>query len=102
MSKVAVAKVSDIPTGTLRKVSLEGHDIAVLNMDGKYYAVDDTCTHAGASISEGKIDGANVVCGWHGAQFDCTSGKLAKFPATIKDLKSYVTTVEGDEVFVEA
>lgn len=101
MGKVAVAKVSDVPAGSLHKASAEGHDIVVANMDGKYYVMDDTCTHAGASISEGKIDGANIVCGWHGAQFDCASGKLAKFPATIGDLKSYATTVEGDEIFVE-
>lgn len=101
MSKVTVAKVSDVPAGTLHKVSVEGHDIVVANIDDKYYAIDDTCTHAGASISEGKIDGGNVICGWHGAQFDCASGKLAKFPAAIKDLKSYVTTVEGNDILVE-
>lgn len=101
MSKVAVAKVSDVPAGSMIKASVEGRDIVIANMDGSYCALDDTCTHAGASISEGKIDGANVVCGWHGAQFDCASGKLAKFPATIKDLGSYTTSVEGDQIFVE-
>ncbi len=101
MGRVAVAKASDIPAGTLHKASVEGRDIVVANLDGRYYAADDTCTHAGASLSEGKIDGANIVCGWHGAQFECASGKLAKFPVTIKDLRSYPATVEGDEVFVE-
>lgn len=101
MSKAAVAKVSEIPVGSIHKASIDGHDIIVANVDGKFYAVDDTCTHAGASLSEGKIDGTNIVCGWHGAQFEYATGKLAKFPAKINDLKSYAVSVEGDDVFVE-
>ena len=47
------------------------------------------------------VDYGFVTCGWHGAQFDCKSGKLAKFPAKINDLKSYNVVLESDEVFVE-
>ncbi len=54
-----------------------------------YYAVNDTCTHAGASLSEGSLDGTIITCGWHGAKFDCKTGKLSSFPAKIKDLNSY-------------
>ena len=42
------------------------------------YATDDSCTHSGASLSEGKLDGCVVTCGWHAAQFDCEKGKLSK------------------------
>ncbi|NIU02654.1 MAG: Rieske 2Fe-2S domain-containing protein, partial [Nitrosopumilaceae archaeon] len=70
-------------------------------IDGKYYATDDTCTHMGASLSEGKLEGSAITCGWHGAQFDCKTGKLEKFPAKINDLKSYNISVESDNVFVE-
>ena len=102
MGRVSVGKVSEITPGKMIKVTLDGKEILVVNSDGKFYAMDDTCTHSGASLSEGQLDGATVTCGWHGAQFDCTSGKLSKFPAKINDLKSYKVILESDEVFVEA
>ncbi|MEK6831887.1 MAG: Rieske 2Fe-2S domain-containing protein, partial [Thermoproteota archaeon] len=46
-------------------------------------------------------DGCKVICGWHGAEFDCKTGKLVKFPAKIRDLASYNVSVESDNVFVE-
>ena len=56
---------------------------------------------SGASLSEGTLDDHKIICGWHGAQFDCTTGSLAKFPATINDLKSYTVTTESDNIFIE-
>ena len=102
MGKVIVGKVSEIPPGEMKKVSADGKDILVVNNNGDFFAIDDTCTHAGASLSEGQLQDSTVTCGWHGAQFDCKSGKLAKFPAKINDLKSYNVILESDEVFVEA
>lgn len=101
MGKVIVGKTSDIPPGTMRKASIDGKEVLVVNVDGKYFAADDTCTHAGASLSEGTLDGNIVTCGWHGAQFDCKTGKLEKFPAKINNLKSYNVSVESENVFVE-
>jgi nitrite reductase/ring-hydroxylating ferredoxin subunit len=101
MGKVSVGKVSDISKGKMIKVSVDGKEILVANTNGKFYAMDDTCTHSGASLSEGQLNDTIVTCGWHGAQFDCQSGKLAKFPAKINDLKSYNVVLESDEVFVE-
>lgn len=102
MSKVNVGKVSDIPPGEMKKISADGKEILIVNQGGKFFAIDDTCTHAGASLSEGQLQDGIVTCGWHGAQFDCNSGKLSKFPAKINDLKSYNVVLESDEVFVEA
>ena len=73
----------------------------VANIDGEFFAVDDTCTHSGASLSEGELNGNVVTCGWHKAEFDCKTGKLAKFPAKIRDLGTYKVSVESDNVFVE-
>ncbi|NIP61608.1 MAG: Rieske 2Fe-2S domain-containing protein [Nitrosopumilaceae archaeon] len=101
MSKILAGKTSDIVPGQLKKISSEGKDILLANIDGQYYAMDDTCTHMGASLSEGKLEGSTVVCGWHGAQFDCKTGKLEKFPAKVNDLKSYPVSIESDNVFVE-
>jgi len=101
MGKIIAGKASDIPPGKLQKVSVDGKEIVVANIDGNYFAMDDTCTHQGASLSDGKLEGSTVTCDWHGAQFDCKSGKLAKFPAKINDLKSYNVVVESDDVFIE-
>ncbi len=101
MGKIIAGKISDIPPGEMIKVSIDGKDVLVANIDGKYCATDDTCTHSGSSLSEGKLDGCTITCGWHGAQFDCKTGKLEKFPAKIRDLASYNVVVESDNVFVE-
>jgi len=101
MGKIIAGKISDIPPGKMIKVSIDGKDVLVANIDGKYCATDDTCTHSGSSLSEGKLDGCIITCGWHGAQFDCKTGKLSKFPAKIRDLTSYNVVVESDNVFVE-
>lgn len=101
MGKIFAGSASDFPEGSINQVTLDGRDIAIANINGKYYAVDDTCTHAGASLAEGKIDGENLVCGWHGAEFDCTTGKLAKFPAPIRDLTPYTIHEEDGNIYVE-
>ena len=102
MARIVAGKASEIPPGTLKRVAAEGGDIVVANVGGTFCAMADKCTHAGASLAEGSIVGANVVCGWHGAQFECSSGRLAKFPAKIADLKQYGVTVDGEDVVVEA
>ena len=102
MGKIIAGKVEEFSDGKPHKVTVDGKDILVVNIDGNYYAMDDTCTHSGASLSEGKMEGTSVICGWHGAQFDCKSGKLEKFPAKINDLKSYNVVVESEDVFIEA
>lgn len=101
MGKNMACKTSEVPPGTVKKVVVGGKDVMIANLDGTYTALDDTCTHAGASLSEGSLDGSRVVCGWHGAEFDCSTGKLSKFPVTIRDLQKYDVTVESGNVFVE-
>ena len=101
MERVKICKTSDVLPGKMLKVSINGRDILVANIDGQYYATDDSCTHSGSSLSEGKLDGSTITCGWHAAEFDCKTGKLLKFPAKIRDLTSFDTSIESDEIFVE-
>ncbi len=101
MGKIIVGKISDIPPGKMIKASVDGRDVLVANIDGKCYATDDSCTHSGSSLSEGKLDGRIITCGWHAAEFDCKTGKLVKFPTKIRDLTSYNVVVESDSVFLE-
>ena len=83
------------------KVSIDGRDVLVANIDGEYFATDDSCTHSGSSLSEGKLEGGTITCGWHAAEFDCTSGKLIKFPVKIRDLTSYKVITESENIFLE-
>ncbi len=101
MGKIIAGKTSDIPPGKMIKVSVDGRDIMLANIDGEFCATDDTCTHSGSSLSEGKLGNGVVTCGWHAAEFDCKTGKLVKFPAKIRDLTSYKVSIESDDVFIE-
>ena len=97
---IKVLTVSELPPGSIKTVSAAGKRIAIANVGGQYFAVDDTCTHAQCSLgSEGFLDGSTVTCGCHGAQFDMTSGKAAALPAT-SDLPVYEVTVEDDALMV--
>src|SRR3989304_7807786 len=101
MGKIIVGKTSDISPGKMQKVTADGKEILVINIDGNYFAMNDTCTHAGASLADGKLDGSILTCDWHGAKFDCKTGKLHAFPAKIKDLDSYKVVVDSDNIFLE-
>ena len=101
MEKILACKTDELQSGSLKKVIIDGKEIVVTNVDGNFFACDDTCTHAGASLSEGQLDNHNIICGWHGAQFNCTTGNIAKFPAKINDLKSYSVKTESNNIFIE-
>ena len=101
MGRFFVCKTTEIIPGQMKKVSVNGNEILVTNIEGNYFAIDDTCTHAGATLSEGKLEDSTITCDWHGAKFDCKNGKLIKFPGEINDLISYKVIVESDDVFIE-
>ncbi len=101
MGRIIAGKTSDITPGKMIKVSIDSRDILVANIDGNYCAIDDSCTHSGSSLSEGKLEGCVITCGWHAAEFDCKTGKFLKFPMKLRDLTSYNVIVESDSVFVE-
>lgn len=93
--------VEDLPSGTKKTVSVGGKKIMIANVDGKYFAIDDLCSHAQCSLGiKGFLDGNTVICGCHGAQFDVTSGKVLSLPAPT-DVASYETKVEGGDVWVK-
>jgi len=101
MGRIIAGRTSEITPGKMIKVSIDGRDILVANINGKYCAVNDSCTHSGSSLSEGKLEGCTITCGWHSAEFNCETGKFLKFPMKLRDLTSYNVVVESDSVFVE-
>lgn len=95
-----VIAVSELPPGTKKTVMVSGKKLALANVDGSFFAIDDTCTHEQCSLgTEGFLDGNVVICGCHGAQFDVTSGKVLSLPAPV-DVASYETKVENGEIYV--
>ena len=98
MSKeIEVAKVSDIALGTAKQVEVDGEMIAIFNVDGEFFAINDCCTHAQASLSEGTIENKTVTCPWHGAQFDLKTGKNLTMPAPTP-VQTYQLKIEGDAI----
>jgi nitrite reductase (NADH) small subunit/3-phenylpropionate/trans-cinnamate dioxygenase ferredoxin subunit len=77
---VTVAAVEDIPPGTGRIVEVQGVWIALFNVEGSFYAVDNTCPHAGGSLGEGHLDGHIVKCPRHGWQFNIQTGERPENP----------------------
>lgn len=96
---VKVAQVTEIPAGTARCVHVKGKKIALFHIEGGFYAIDDTCSHAEASLSEGTIEGACVLCPLHGARFDIKTGRALSLPAWAP-VETYEVRVEGDDILV--
>ncbi len=90
---------TELSPGNGTVVELSGARIAIFNVDGTFYAMDDTCTHAGGPLSEGELDGTVVTCPWHGATFEVKTGGVLGPPAA-NGLRSYEVKVEGDDVLV--
>ena len=97
---VKVARVADVPPGQGRYVDVGGRPIAVFNCGGTFYAVDDTCTHAEASLSEGYVEGTTVECPLHGARFDLRTGAAVWSPA-FRPVATYAVRVDSDDVLLD-
>jgi nitrite reductase/ring-hydroxylating ferredoxin subunit len=96
----SVIKTSDLKPGQGKQIPLEGKILALFNVDGQFFAIDDTCTHAGASLAEGAVADSVVTCPWHGATFDIKTGAVLSDPA-YEGVASYKVKVEGDDVLIE-
>ncbi len=98
--KIKIAQTGDLSPGEGKVFEAEGQTIALFNVDGTFYAIENTCTHVGGSLGEGALIGDQVTCPLHGAQFNVVSGKVLGPPAG-SDVKSFVVTVEGSDVIIE-
>jgi 3-phenylpropionate/trans-cinnamate dioxygenase ferredoxin subunit len=96
---VTVAKASEIPDGRINVYEVEGVRVALCNVGGKFYAIDDVCTHDGGPLDQGVLEGNLVECPRHGAKFDVTNGRAVVLPA-VRPVKTYPVEIEGDDVKV--
>lgn len=93
---VTIATTDQIPPGHAARVDVGGRPVAIFNVGGHFHAVDDTCTHAEASLSEGELDVERcaVECPLHGAVFDLASGEPLTLPA-VEAVQVHAVSVEG-------
>ena len=97
--RVRVARVGEIAEGQGRVVDVEGRTLALFNVGGTFYAIDNTCPHRGGPLGEGDVDGHIVLCPWHAWRWDVTTGSNANNPAV--KVACYPVSVDGEAVFVE-
>ncbi len=94
---VTVAKTAELPPGAREVFEVDGLYIAVFNVDGRYYAIEDRCTHDDGPLAEGDLDGYTIICPRHGARFDIRDGRVLSMPAVIP-VPWFPVRVEGDEI----
>jgi 3-phenylpropionate/trans-cinnamate dioxygenase ferredoxin component len=100
---IEVAKTGEIPEGEARRVVADRIEIALVNLgNGQFVAVDDICSHAESSLSEGEVDvdDETIECARHGSIFDLRSGKPRSLPATVP-IATFPVKVEGDAILIE-
>ena len=97
-----VAKTTEIPEGEARRFVVDRIEIAVANLGGEFLAVDDICSHAEASLSEGEVDveDETIECPRHGSTFDLRSGRPTTLPATVP-VATFPVKVEADTILIE-
>jgi nitrite reductase (NADH) small subunit len=96
---VRAASVNDVPVGQGRGVSVEGKDVGLFNVDGDIFAIDNVCPHRGAPLSDGRMEGSQIVCPWHGWAFDVRSGGLVMDPGRCQ--RTFPVEKRGTDVYVD-
>lgn len=78
---VIVAEEKDLPPGTFKCVDIDDVMVAVFNLDGEYHAIENVCSHEYAELTDGEVEGNEIICPLHGARFDIRSGEALTPPA---------------------
>jgi 3-phenylpropionate/trans-cinnamate dioxygenase ferredoxin subunit len=92
---VDIAPASELPNGERLFVEIEGKSIVVFNIAGQFFAIGDICTHDDGPLGDGDLEGYNIVCPRHGAEFDVRTGQVMQMPAVV-DIPAYpVKVVDG-------
>ena len=97
---VRVCRLDELPAVGAALAEIEGRRVTIVHTaDGDVHCVDDTCSHANVSLSEGEVDGCTLECWLHGSRFDVRTGDPSGPPATIP-VAVYPVKIDGDDVFV--
>lgn len=96
---VKVARLDEMPAGTIREFQADGRMIALSNVDGTFFAMDNTCLHRGGPLGQGPLEGGVVTCPWHGWQYNVADGSRCSNPEV--KARTYPVEVQGSDIFVE-
>ena len=100
MAYVKVGKLDEVPPGTAKVYEVGDRAVAVCNVNGEIYAVDDVCTHDEGSLDQGELEGYDIECPRHGAVFDVRTGEVKALPAVVP-IDTFKVRVQGDDIEVE-
>jgi len=98
--RVVLTMDSEVPEGGAMCVTANQKPFALFKVAGKVYCLDNTCTHLGGPLCQGRLQGTIIQCPWHGSRFDVTSGNVVGPPAR-KSVRAYPVAVEGGKIVVE-
>ena len=99
MAFLRAARKDEIPVGAIREFQVDGKTVALANVGGIFYAIDNVCLHRGGPLGGGELNGNVVTCPWHGWQYDVTSGKVTQNPAV--GVTCYKLEVRGEDIFID-
>ncbi|MFL6503176.1 MAG: Rieske 2Fe-2S domain-containing protein [Nitrososphaera sp.] len=97
---VKVAETRDIQPSQMKEVQVDGQNICLVNVEGKYYAIGSICTHEGGPLADGTLEGYEVECPWHNSKFDVRTGEVTSPPASEPE-PAYEVKVEGNSILIK-
>ena len=99
MALVKVAAVSQLPPGSVMEARIGENSYAVCNVDGELHVLEGICPHAGGPLGEGTLNGNNIVCPWHGYEFDCRTG-VNDMDEDLQ-VQTYAVVIQGGDILIE-
>ncbi|HET8792697.1 MAG TPA: Rieske 2Fe-2S domain-containing protein [Nitrososphaeraceae archaeon] len=97
---VKVANTNDIQPSQMKEVQVNGESICIVNVEGKYYAIGNICTHEGGPLADGTLQGYEVECPWHASKFDVRTGEVKEPPASEPE-PVYQIKVDGNNILIK-
>lgn len=97
---VKVASTEDVPNGSMKTVDLDGQQVVLANLDGKYYAIGAICKHEEWDLSEGTIEGEKITCAGHGAEWDLKTGK-GTYVEPLSNEPVYEVKIESSDIYLK-
>lgn len=92
--------IEELEPGSKKRVTLNGLELMIVNVNGNVYATQKSCSHAESDLTEGNLEGCIIECPMHGAMFDITDGRVLSLPAT-SPLKVYPAKIENGIIMVD-
>ena len=98
---IKVGEISDINPGQRKLFELDEVTVALFNIDGQYYCIEDMCTHDSGPLADGELTGFALACPRHGALFDIRDGSVLSMPAVVP-IPTYEVKIEGQDIYIES